>query len=196
MIRVSAALCGVAGTGLLLCPLAIAQNTTSPSASDKKFVVAALEGGDAEVQLGQLAAQKGNTTDVKQFGQKMMDDHTKLGDQMKSIAQKEGIKAPARIPAKDKALEAKLRSLSGDAFDKAYIKAMVKDHQQDLAEFKKEADSGNYTTIKDAANQGEQVISQHLELAEDMAKKHNLRVDRTVNDDMNGQPAGHREQEH
>lgn len=185
----SAAVCGVAGAVLALCPLSFAQNTTSPSASDKKFVEAALEGGNAEVQLGQLAAQKGNTEDVKQFGQKMVDDHTKLGDQMKEVAEKEGINAPSGIPAKDKALEGKLRNLSGDAFDTAYIKAMVKDHQHDLSEFKKEADSGNDTSIKDAANQGAHIISEHLDLAEEMARRHNVQVN-----DM--QPKGHREQEH
>lgn len=160
----------------MLCPISIAQNTTSPSASDKRFVEAALEGGNAEVQLGQLAAQKGNTEDVKQFGQKMVDDHTKLGDQMKEVAEKEGITAPTGIPGKDKALESKLRNLTGDAFDNAYIKAMVKDHQHDLSEFQKEANSGNDTSIKDAANQAAQVISQHLDLVEELAKKHNLQV--------------------
>ena len=108
---------------------------------------------------------------------------------MKSLAQKEGISAPSGIPARDKALEAKLRSLSGDAFDSTYIKAMVKDHQHDLSEFKKEADSGNDTSIKDAANQGEQIISEHLNMAEEMAKKHNIQVSRQ-------EPNGHGGQEH
>lgn len=175
-IRASAAVCGLSGAMLLFCPLINAQNTTSPSSSDRKFVQSALEGGQAEVELGQLAALKGSTDDVKQFGEKMVADHTKLGDQMKEVAQKEGINAPSGIPSKDKALAEKLRGLSGDAFDNAYIKAMVKDHQQDLSEFKKEAESGNDTSVKGAANQAEQVISEHLNLAEEMAKKHNPQV--------------------
>jgi putative membrane protein len=161
---------------VLLCPLAFSQNTTTASASDKKFVHSALEGGNAEVKLGQLAAQKGNSEDVKQFGQKMVDDHTKMGEQMKQVAQQEGINVPDGIPAKAKALETKLNSLSGDAFDKAYIKAMVQDHRKDLSEFKKEASSGNDTSIKDAANQGSQIISQHLQMAEQIAQKHNVQT--------------------
>jgi len=121
----------------LLCPLGFSQNTTTASASDKKFVHSALEGGNAEVKLGQLAMQKGNSEDVKQFGQKMVDDHTKMGEQMKQVAQQEGINVPDGIPAKDKALETKLNSLSGDAFDKAYIKAMVQDHRKDLRSSRK-----------------------------------------------------------
>jgi putative membrane protein len=161
---------------VLVSPLAFSQNTTSASSSDKKFVHSALEGGNAEVKLGQLAAQKGNSEDVKQFGQKMVDDHTKLGEQMKQVAQQEGITVPEGIPAKDKALETKLNSLSGEAFDKAYIKAMVQDHRKDLAEFKKEANSGNDTSIKDAASQGSQIISQHLQMAEQIAQKHNIQT--------------------
>ena len=148
----------------------------------------ALEGGNAEVKLGQLAAQKGSSEDVKQFGQKMVDDHTKLGDQMKQIAQQQEISVPEGIPAKDKELEAKLNSLSGDDFDKAYIKAMVKDHQRDLAEFKKEANSGNDTSIKDAATQGSQVISEHLQMAEQLAQKHNVKASDETTNDTSGQP--------
>jgi len=139
-------------------------------------VRSALEGGNAEVKLGQLAAQKGSSEDVKQFGQKMVDDHTKLGHQMKQIAQQQGIEVPEGIPAKDTALETKLNSLSGDAFDQAYIAAMVKDHEKDLTEFKKEADSGNDTSIKGAATQGSQVISEHLQMAVQMAQKHNVKA--------------------
>lgn len=182
---------------VLVCgQLGFSQNTTSASSSDKKFVRSALEGGNAEVKLGQLAAQKGSSDDVKQFGQKMVDDHTKLGDQMKQIAEQQGINVPDGVPAKDKALEAKLNSLSGDAFDKAYIKAMVQDHKKDLSEFKKEASSGNDTSIKDAASQGAQVISEHLQMAQQMAQKHNVMSSDPMSNDQSGQPTGHREQQH
>lgn len=185
--RVLATMAGIAllSTG----SAAIAQNTTSPSASDKKFVQEALQGGTAEVQLGQLAAQKASSEDVKQFGQKMVDDHTKLGDQMKEVAQKEGIGVPSGMTAKDRELETKLNSLSGDSFDNAYIKAMVKDHQHDLSEFKKEANSGNDTSIKDAASQGEPIISEHLKMAEQIAKTHNIQTNTT----NPGVQTGHRE---
>lgn len=188
--------CALSAAVLLCGQLGFSQNTTNASSSDKKFVHSALEGGNAEVKLGQLAAQKGNSEDVKQFGQKMVDDHTKLGDQMKQIAQQQGINVPEGVPAKDKALESKLNSLSGDAFDKAYIKAMVQDHKKDLSEFKKEASSGNDTSIKDAASQGAQVISEHLQMAEQMAQKHNVKSSDAMSNDMSGQPIGHREQQH
>jgi putative membrane protein len=187
--------CTLSAVVLLCGQLGFSQNTTSASSSDKKFVKSALEGGNAEVKLGQLAAQKARSEDVKQFGQKMVDDHTKLNDQMKQIAQQQGMDVPDGIPAKDKALQTKLSGLSGDDFDKAYIKAMLKDHQKDLSEFKKEASSGNDTSIKDAASQGATVIGEHLQMVQQMAQKHNIQMGDAMSNDMSGQPTGHREQQ-
>jgi putative membrane protein len=146
-------------------------NAGGMAGADKKFVKEAMEGGMAEVKLGQMASEKGNSPDVKEFGQKMVTDHTKLNDQMKPIASQMGIQPPAELPAKDKALQTKLEGLSGDAFDKAYMSAMVKDHKKDLAEFQKEASSGKNPQVKDAAQQGAQVIQQHLQMAQDVAQK-------------------------
>ena len=108
------------------------QSSVASAMQDKEFVHAALQGGMAEVQLGQLAAEKGSSDDVKQFGQKMVADHTKLGDQMKLIAAQLGVKAPDGPSKKDKELYTKLQGLSGKDFDDAYIVAMVKDHKKDV----------------------------------------------------------------
>ena len=141
---------------------------------DKAFVRKALQGGMAEVQLGQLAAQKSTNPDVKEFGQKMVDDHTKLGDQMKQVAQQMNIKPPDSLSSKDKATVAKLSVMNGDAFDKAYIKDMVKDHKQDEKEFKQEAMNTQNSALKDTVSQGAQVIGQHLQMIEQIAQKNNV----------------------
>ena len=144
------------------------------SMQDKKFAKAAMAGGMAEVQLGQLAVQKGNSEDVKKFGQRMVDDHTKLNDQMKPIAESIGVQPPTELTKKDQALMTRLQGLSGDAFDKAYIKAMLKDHKEDNKDFQMEASSGQNQQEKDAAMQGDQIIKEHLQMAMDMAKAHNI----------------------
>jgi putative membrane protein len=141
---------------------------------DKQFIRTALEGGMAEVQLGQLATQKSSNPDVKEFGQKMVDDHTKLGDQMKQVAAQMNVKVPDSLSSKDKATMAKLSALNGDAFDKAYIKDMVKDHKKDEKEFKQEAMNASNPALKDAASQGAQVIGQHLQMIEQIAQKNNV----------------------
>jgi putative membrane protein len=146
--------------------------TASPA--DKHFVTAALKGGMAEVKLGQMATEKGNSQDVKDFGQKMVEDHTKLGDQMKQVAGQIGVDPPSMLAPKDEALEAKLKLLSGDAFDKAYISAMVKDHREDLMAFKKEAAEGGSPAVKSAAADGEKVVAEHLHMIRKIAQSHDV----------------------
>ena len=147
-----------------------------PSMIDKMFVRKAMEGSLAQVQLGQLTLQKSNNDQVKQFAQRMIDDHTKLGEQMKPVAQQLGVSEPNGISKKDKATMAKLQALSGPAYDEAYIRDMVKDHKKDLSEFQTEASSGQDQTVKEAANQGSKVIAQHLQLIEQIAKDQNVNV--------------------
>lgn len=145
--------------------------------ADQTFVRKALEGGIAEVQLGQLAQQKSQSDDVKQFGQKMVQDHTQLGDQIKPIAQQLGVKEPKEPSKKDKQLMAKLQSLSGPQFDDAYIQAMVKDHQQDLKEFKNAAQMAQDQNLKQVAQQGAGVISHHLQMIQQIAQSHSVAVE-------------------
>src|SRR5258705_4131123 len=142
--------------------------------ADQAFVRKALEGGAAEIQLGQLAQQKSQSEDVKQFAQKMVEEHTQLAEQMKPIAQQLGVKEPKGPSKKDKQLIAKLEGLSGPQFDEAYIQAMVKDHKEDLKEFKDEGQAAQNQNVKQAAQQGAGVISQHLQLIQQIAQSHNV----------------------
>jgi putative membrane protein len=152
------------------------QQAGQPSPLDRMFVTKAMQGSMAEVQLGQLTLQKSNNDQVKQFAQRMIDDHTRLNDQMKPVAQQLGVAVPEQVSKKDRNTMAKLQALSGPAYDQAYIKDMVKDHKQDLSEFQAEASSGQDQTVKDAAAQGSKVIAQHLQMAQQMAKDQNVTV--------------------
>jgi putative membrane protein len=151
------------------------QNTAEGAMQDKAFVRDELEGGMAEVQLGQLAAQKGSSADVKQFGQKMVQDHTQLGSQMKQLAQQMGVREPKGLSKKDEELMAKLQTLSGQQFDDAYIKAMVKDHKRDVEDFKMEAGSAQNPALKQVAQQGGPIIDGHLQMIEQIAKSHGVK---------------------
>lgn len=145
-----------------------------PSSIDRNFLKNALQGSMAEVQLGQLTLQKGDNQQVKEFAQRMIDDHTKMSEQLKPVAQQLGVEVPKDLSKKDKSVMSKLGALSGPAYDQAYIKDMVKDHKQDLSEFQTEASSGHDPRVKDAATQGSQVIAQHLQMAQQMAKDQNV----------------------
>jgi len=156
-------------------PLTANQDPNGPEAMmDKAFVHEALEGGMAEVQLGQLALEKSSNPDVKQFAREMVGDHTKLGTEMKQVAQQLGVKPPDKPSSKTKSTMTKLQALNGDAFDKAYIKDMVKDHQQDEKEFKQAGLNTSNPALKDVISQGAQMIGQHLQLIEQIAQKNNV----------------------
>ena len=147
--------------------------SSAGSMQDKKFAKTAMAGGLTEIQAAQTALQKSNSDDVKKFAQQMIDDHTKLNDQMKPIAMQLGVTVPTQPMPKDQAMLAKMQGLSGDDFDKAYLRAMVKDHTKDDKEFQMEASSGQNADEKAAASQGDQIVKQHLQMAQDLAKTHN-----------------------
>lgn len=155
---------------------ALSSSDTSGTAStkggaDAKFVKNATQGGIAEVELGKLAAQKAASDDVKQFGQKMVDDHSKANDQLKQIASQKSMDVPSDLNPKDKAEMDRLSKLSGPAFDRAYMKYMVTDHTKDVAEFKKQANTGSDPDIKGFASNTLTTIEDHLKMAKDINAK-------------------------
>jgi putative membrane protein len=100
----------------------------------------------------------------------MVDDHTKMGDEMKPIAQQLDVKVPDAPSKKNQAMLTKLQALSGDQFDQAYIKMMVKDHKKDLSDFKMESENAQNPALKEAATKGAGIIQQHLEMIQQIAK--------------------------
>lgn len=143
---------------------------------DKMFLRKAAEGGMAEVQLGQLAAQKGSSEQVKDFGQKMVTDHTKLNEKMQPIAEKMGVKPPSKLSKKDQKELDKLNTLSGTDFDKEYLTYMVKDHHQDLMEFRSEMQATQDPTLKTAVTEGEHVIDEHAQMVDKLAEQNGISV--------------------
>ncbi len=141
------------------------------SASDQRFIEEAAEGGLAEVELGKLAVQKASSDDVKQFGQRMIDDHSKANNNLKQVASALGVKLPQHLSAKDEATKEQLSKLSGDQFDKAYVRDMVKDHKADVAAFRTESSTGRDASIKSFATQMLPTLRDHLKNAENIEPK-------------------------
>jgi putative membrane protein len=144
---------------------------SSLSPADQKFAREAAQGGMAEVELGKLAVQNASSDDVKRFGQRMIDDHTKANDKLKEVASKEGITLPTSLDAKDQAIKTRLSKLSGDQFDKAYIKDMVRDHKKDVAAFQNESSTGSDPAIKAFASETLPTVQDHLKQAETIEPK-------------------------
>ncbi len=161
---------GAAGSGMAGAMTGSGGSNDMQSMKDKTFLRKAAAGGMAEIQLGQLASEKGGSQAVKDFGQKMVTDHTTLNDSMKPICESMGVMAPKKLNKKDQAEYDKLNGLSGDAFDKEYVAYMLKDHHMDLREFRAESASAQDPALKAAVEKGQQVIQEHLQMVEKMAK--------------------------
>jgi len=138
---------------------------------DTKFLEQANQGSVDEIDLAQLALKKSSDDDVKNFAQKMIDDHSKLLDDMKPFDMEAGVKVPEHPDAAAEAEKVKLDLLTGKTFDKAYIKGMVEDHHKVLEAFITEEKSTGYPAFKDAVGKGEKVVREHLELIDQIAKK-------------------------
>jgi len=139
--------------------------TSSLSSTDHKFIEDAARGGVGEVQLGQLAAQKAQSDEVKQFGQRMVSDHSKANDKLKQVATQKNINLPTEMDSSSKREYDKLQKLSGAQFDREYMKTMVSDHQKDIKEFQKEAKSGKDADVKAFADGTLPTLEDHLNMA-------------------------------
>jgi putative membrane protein len=161
---------------------ASSEKTESPNAStskgaaqltpaDRGFVQKAAEGGLAEVELGKLASEKASSDEVKKFGQRMVADHSKANDQLKQVASRVGVTLPDKLNPKDQATKDRLSKLSGEPFDAAYMRDMVKDHTKDLAEFRHESQSAKNDDVKNFAAQTLPTLQDHLQRAKSIAPK-------------------------
>lgn len=148
-------------------PLAANAAATDPG-KDAEFRTKAAQGGMAEVALGQLAANKGSDPKIKEFGQHMVDDHGKANDELKSIAQHDGESLPTESSKQQQDAAQKLGQKSGKDFDAAYAQMMVKDHEEDVALFKKEAASGQDPEMKQFASKTLPTLEQHLKMAREL----------------------------
>ncbi len=141
------------------------------SDADKKFINDAASGGLAEVEMGRLATKNGQSAEVKKFGQRMIDDHTKANNELSQLASSKGITPPKEPNSEQKSTMDRLSKLKGEAFDRAYMDDMVKDHTKDVAEFEKEANQGGDNDVKAFASKTLPTLQEHLRMAQSIAPK-------------------------
>jgi len=137
------------------------------SAQDRQFIIEAAQGGMAEVQLGKLALQRASSQEVKDYAQHMIDEHTKVNQQLMALAKQKGVTPPKTIGQKNEAVRAKLSKLSGSAFDKAYMnEAGVKAHAQQEVLFSQQAKQGQDPELKAFAAKVLPTVQEHLQQAQ------------------------------
>ncbi len=148
--------------GLVLLSIVSAPLSVLAAAPDATFYEKAAEGGMFEVDAGSLAQDKGSSQGVKDFGSMMVKDHSAANDKLKGIASSKGVELPAHSSVGQMATKAKLDVLSGETFDKSYIKSQVKAHRETIGLFRKEAASGQDADAKAFASATLPTLRAHM----------------------------------
>jgi putative membrane protein len=143
---------------------------------DLAFMNDAAPGGMAEVELGNMAASKAQNAEVKAFGQKMVEDHTKAGEELKQLAAQKKVMLPPDVLPAHKQLMEKLSKLSGADFDKEYVAAMVEAHEKDVAAFENVSKTAADADVKAFATKTLPTLKMHLEMIKTMAGKMGVKM--------------------
>jgi putative membrane protein len=141
---------------------------TSSQMSDQAFAETADRANLTEVKLGKLAEEKGGTATVRDFGKRMVTDHTEANDKLETAASHANLTLPSQPSTAEDQTYMQLSKLSGKAFDEAYARDMLKGHEHDVAAFKKEVKDGKNQDIKNWTSQTLPVLEEHLKLARQM----------------------------
>jgi len=142
------------------------------TSADKKAIMDMGMANMAEVAAGKMAVGKSQNADVKAFAQQMIDDHSKALTEVQTLAQAKGVTLPTELDAKHKAMAAKLDKLSGDKFDKEYMKnAGVSDHKTVHAMLMKDEKAAKDADVKALAGKMLPVVEQHMKSAQMITAK-------------------------
>jgi putative membrane protein len=141
------------------------------TAADRQFVTKAAGANMAEVELGRLAVEKASNAEVKQFGQKMIDDHSRALDGIKNLASQKSITIPTALDRQHQATRDRLSKLSGAAFDRAFMSEMTKDHDEAVRLFERQAASGTDPDVKKFAGDTLPTLKEHQRIAKEISSK-------------------------
>ncbi|MBV8458886.1 MAG: DUF4142 domain-containing protein [Acetobacteraceae bacterium] len=137
-----------------------------PNQPDRLSVREAAIGGMAEVSAGKLASQKGGAPSVREFGQRMVTDHSKANDQLANLARADNIPLPDMLDPEHQSIYERLEKLRGAEFDSVYIAAQIQDHQRTIQLLEYEIGSGQDPDLKAFASQTLPIVIQHLQMAQ------------------------------
>lgn len=139
------------------------------SAGDQKALKDMAQANINEVAAARIALQKAQSSEVKAFAQKMIEDHGSALTKVQAVAQQKGVTLPTEPDAMHKDMAAKLEQQTGDAFDKMYMEnAGTKDHEMVLSKLKSDAQNIKDPDVKALADAHTPVVEQHLKSAQQM----------------------------
>jgi putative membrane protein len=143
--------------------------TDMSKSPDMKFMTAAAQGGMAEVAMARTALERASSDSVKQYAQKMIDDHTAANAELMGIASAKGVTLPGAPDTKHQMMMDKMSKLSGMEFDMEYVKnAGVKDHEAMEKLFMGESMKGKDADARAFAAKTLPAVRMHLSMAREM----------------------------
>lgn len=141
---------------------------TELSSADKEFMNKAAQAGISEIQAAEMALSKTNNEDVRQFAQRMIDDHTKANNELKDIAARKGVTLPTEPNEDQKETASDLKEYSGEDFDAEYMDAQIDAHETVIDFFQDEIDDGSDADVVAFAEKTLPTLESHLEMAENV----------------------------
>lgn len=129
----------------------------------------AVEPQQVKIVLWLLAEKNANNEQAQQFGMQMIEDHQKESQKLQQLASKQGVHLQIRMSDKQKHTERRLLKLSGKAFDKAYMRYMVRDHEEDVKTFERYLQKLEAQAVKQRASAALPVLKEHLQKAKHIA---------------------------
>jgi putative membrane protein len=127
------------------------------------FVTQATSSNMFEIESSKLAAKNAQSSDVKEFAEEMIADHTKAGNRMESTLQKEGLKATKALSSRHEAMLQELEAAEGADFDKAYVMAQTQAHMEAVTLFRSYASSPDDKNLGAFAKKTLPTLEKHLE---------------------------------
>lgn len=139
--------------------------------SPEEFVRMASEGNLAEINLGRMAEKQATNEGIKDFGQRLVKDHTKANEELNKLANRKNFKVAQKMNAKHEKLANQFSKLNGANFDRSFLKDMVKDHEKDISLFEAQAKNGTDPDVKAFAAKTLPTLKEHLKIARNLDKK-------------------------
>lgn len=155
------ALSGTTGMG-------VSGATGQLTAADQAFVIEAAQHGAAEVQLGRLAEQKASNASVRDFGSRMVQQHSQANQDLMQVASRVGVSPPTSLSPAAQAVQNQLQQLSGSSFDRQYLQQQYADHSAQLTMFRFAADNASDPELRAFAQKNAPVVQQHLDMLQSM----------------------------
>lgn len=136
---------------------------------DNDFAMMAAMGGQAEIQMSQLAIQRSTNRQIQKYAQRMIKDHTKNSRSLQKIAARKQLTLPTSLGADQMQMLSQLQQASAADFDRLYIQtAGVAAHTTMRQLYSNQAINGTDADLKKYAAKTLPVVEMHLRMAQEM----------------------------